>query len=69
MEIWELGATRQAAAIRSRELSSREVVSAHLGAAAAAACPRSSDRFIPIGRRGRRAQGRGYASAMTAATR
>jgi len=30
MEIWELGATRQAAAIRSRELSSREVVSTHL---------------------------------------
>src|SRR3954462_11162295 len=30
MEIWELGAARQAAAIRSRELSSREVVAAHL---------------------------------------
>src|SRR4051794_11761603 len=30
MEIWELGAARQAAAIRTRELSSREVVTAHL---------------------------------------
>jgi amidase len=30
MEIWELGAARLAAAIRSRELSSREVVAAHL---------------------------------------
>src|SRR4051812_21367257 len=30
MEIWELGAGRQAAAIRSRELSSREGVAAHL---------------------------------------
>src|SRR3954452_22222603 len=30
MEIWELGAARQAAAISSRELSSREVVTAHL---------------------------------------
>src|SRR3954454_17706631 len=30
MEIWELGAARLAAAIRSRELSSREVVTAHL---------------------------------------
>ena len=89
MEIWELGATRQAAAIRSRELSSREVVSTLLerieavnpavnalrarGAGAGSIrkvrprCP--SDRFIPIGRRGRRAQGRGSASAMTAATR
>ena len=30
MEIWELGAARQAAAIRSRELSSREAVSTHV---------------------------------------
>src|SRR3954468_3341955 len=30
MEIWELGGARLAAAIRSRELSSREVVAAHL---------------------------------------
>src|ERR1700712_109151 len=30
MEIWELSAARQAAAIRARELSSREVVAAHL---------------------------------------
>src|SRR4051794_3322685 len=30
MEIWELGAAAQAAAIRARELSSREVVEAHL---------------------------------------
>src|SRR3954454_13764351 len=30
MEIWELSAARQAAAIRARELSSREVVTAHL---------------------------------------
>src|SRR4051794_25527731 len=30
MEIWELAATQQAAAIRARELSSREVVEAHL---------------------------------------
>src|SRR4051794_22991613 len=30
MEIWELGAARQAAAIRTRELSSREVIAAHL---------------------------------------
>src|SRR3954454_2040057 len=30
MEIWELPAARQAAAIRARELSSREVVTAHI---------------------------------------
>src|SRR4051794_11408939 len=30
MEIWELSAARQAAAIRARDLSSREVVTAHL---------------------------------------
>src|SRR3954451_17849462 len=30
MEIWELSAARQAAAIRAGELSSREVVTAHL---------------------------------------
>src|SRR3954447_10120270 len=30
MEIWELSAARQAAAIRAREVSSREVVAAHL---------------------------------------